>query len=371
MPAVGLRKGNIVDIEGTAKSIDEALLQLERLTGITTYSAIIGFSGSNITSVNNHAIVAVGNQQYEISLEDKERVLQSAQNIALPPDKSIIQIIERQYIVDGYDGVKDPVGMAGSRLEVEIAIIIAATAAMQNLHRSAQRISLPITKTCYNPLLAAEAVLFPAEKEMGIVLVNLGGGTTNITFFERGSLLYTSVLPIGGEYITKDLAIVLRTSMQEATRIKEEYGLADVKLAKEGDFVTIRNIQGTETKQVASQVIAEIISARVYEIMELIFSELNRFGCLGKMPGGIVLTGGGAHLNGIIEAMEEYLNIPVRLGFPDNIPNLPTDFRDPQYANVLGALKCGAKYIDISYQEAQGMAKVFDRISYYFKDLFS
>ncbi len=261
--------------------------------------------------------------------------------------------------------------MAGSRLEAEIAILVAATAAIQNLQKSTQRINLPVKKFFYKPLLVAETVLFPAEKEMGVVLVNLGGGTTDISFFEMGSLLYTSVLPVGGDYITKDLAIVLRTSIQEAERIKQEHGMTNINIINEDDKITIRNIQGTETNQVSSHTIAEIISARVYEIIELIFSELNRFACIGKMPGGIVLTGGGAHLIGISKLMEEYLNVPVRLGYPDNIANLSPEYRDPQYACVLGAVKSGTKYVDISYQKNQGMAKIFDRISYYFKELFS
>ncbi len=368
---MGLRKGNIVDIEGTAKSIDESLINLEKLTGIETYSAVIGFSGHSVTSVNNHAIVAVGNHNYEIGIDDKERVLQSARNIALPPDKTIVQIIERQYIIDGYEGVKDPVGMVGSRLEAEIAIIIAATAALQNLHRSTQRINLPVNNIIYNPLLASEVVLLPAEREMGVVLINLGAGITEISFFEMGTLLYTSVLPVGGDYITKDLAIVLRTSIDEAQRIKEEYGTASVEMANEEDMITVKNVQATDTKTVSARVVAEIISARVYEIMEMIYSELNRFNCLGKMPGGIVLTGGGAHLSNINKVMEDYLNVPVRLGFPDRVEGLPHDFRHPEYANVIGALQYGAKNIDISYQENKGISKVLDRISYYFKDLFS
>lgn len=371
VPSTGLRKGNIIDIESTAKSIDECLLNLEKLTGIEIYSAVIGFSSNNVTSVNNHAIVAVGNRYNEITAEDKERVLQSAQNIALPPDKTIVQVIERQYIIDGYDGVKDPIGMVGSRLEAEIVIIIAATAALQNLYRSTQRINLQVNNVYYNPLLASQSVLLPTEKEMGVVLINLGAGITEISFFEMGNILYTSVIPIGGDYITKDLAIVLRTSIQEAERIKEEYGTANVNKASEEDKITIRNIHGTETKQVSKRVIAEIISARVYELLEMIYAEFNRFDCIGKMPGGIVLTGGGAHLDGIDEVIEDYFKVPVRLGYPDNIQGLPPEYRYPQYANVLGAIQCGAKNLDISYQETQGIFKVLDRISYYFKDLFS
>ena len=169
----------------------------------------------------NHAVVSVGNTNYEITQEDRERVIQSARNIALPSDKAIIQTIEKQYIVDGYDGVKDPVGMVGNRLEVEVIAVIAAIAAIQNLQRSTEKVNLPIEQFVFNPLLAGESTLLPTEKEMGVVLIDIGGGTTEISFFENGSLVNSSVLPIGGEYITKDLALVLKTSIDEAARSKK------------------------------------------------------------------------------------------------------------------------------------------------------
>ena len=319
VPSFGLRKGSIIDIESTAKSIDNSLTELERLTGIEVYGALLGFSGVSISVVNNHAVVAVANPTYEITLEDKERVLTSARNLALPLDKAIIQIIERQYIVDSYDGVKDPVGMVGSRLEAEVSIVVGAIAAIQNLQRSAQRINLNVDDLMYNALLGAESVLSPAELEMGVTLVDIGGGTTEVTYFEEGSVVQTSVLPIGGDYITKDLAIVLRTSMEEANRVKERYGVASPDMAKSDLMVNVHNIQGKDGQQVSQQVIAEIISARVIEMTEMIYAELKQFGCLNRMPGGIVLTGGAAELVGLVDIMEEYTTVPVRLGLPENM----------------------------------------------------
>lgn len=372
VPSVGLRKGNIIDIESTARSIDTCLNELERLTGVEISNALTGFSGISISAVNNHAVVAVGNPNYEITQEDKERVLQSAQNIALPPDKTIVQIIERQYIVDGYDGVKDPVGMVGNRLEVEVIVVIAAAAAVQNLQRSANRINLHLDKLTYKPLLAAESVLMPAEKEMGVALVDMGGGTTEISVFEQGTILSTAVLPIGGEYITKDLAIVLRTSIEEATRIKENYGVAAPAMASENIVINVRNIQGKEVRQVSQQVVADIISARVLEMAEMIYTELRQCAFLEKLPGGLVITGGGSQLAGIVDVMENYMNIPVRLGIPDNVKGLPNDMNRPQNAVTLGGLiySCSNSVGTVPNETNYGLSRVFKGLSYWIKDLF-
>ena len=276
----GLKKGNIVDIEGTARAIENCLNELERLTGVQIYNALIGFSGISIDTVNNHAVVAVGNPSYEITPDDKERVLQSACNISLPPDKTLLQVIERQYIVDGYDGIKDPVGMVGSRLEAEVSIITAANAAIQNMQRSTARINLQVDYLIYNPLLLGESVLVPAEKEMGVVLIDFGAGITEVTIFEGGKILHSSVLPVGDEYITRDLAIILKTSIEEAARIKQQYGIASPELLgqdSQDSMVAIKNIQGKEIKQVSQQVIADIINARVVEIVAMILAEIKLY----------------------------------------------------------------------------------------------
>lgn len=367
----GLKKGNIVDIEGTAKAIDNCLNELERLTGVEIYNALLGLSGASINAINNRAVVAVGNPGYEITRDDRERVLQSACNISLPPDKIILQTIERQYIVDGYDGVKDPVGMVGSRLEAEITIITAAGAAIQNMQRTTARVNLQVDKLVYNPLLVSKSVLLPAEQEMGVVLVDLGAGTTEVTLFQGGSILQSSVLPLGDEYITRDLAIVLKTSIEEAIRIKEEYGVASPQLLNEETTVAIKNIQGKEVKHVSQQVIAEIINARVIEITEMIYEEIKRYGSLESIPGGMILTGGGAELAGLANVMEEYLGIPVRLGMPENLRGLPTEFNRPQYAAVLGGVIYAAQNRGAVNHEDKVLSGILQKVNYWLSDLFS
>lgn len=371
IPSAGMRKGNIIDIESTARSIDACLNELERLTGLEIISTVTGFSGISISAVNNHAVIAIGNSNYEISREDKERVLHSARNISLPPDKSVVQVIERQYIIDGFDGVKDPVGMVGSRLESDVLIIIAATAALQNLQRSAQRINLHFDRIVYNQLLVAESVLMPAEKEMGVAVIDMGGGTTEISIFDQGAIMSTSVLPIGSDYITKDLAIVLRTSIDEAVRIKENFGTASPEAASNDVIIQMHNIQGSETRQVSRQLVAEIISARVLEMLEMIYTELQQLTDMDKLAGGIVFTGGGARLAGFVELMETYMNTPVRLGKPENIKGA-NDVNQPEYAVALGALIYGSKNIPpVMVEAGQGVSSIFNRILFWLKELFA
>jgi len=371
-PSNGIRKGNIIDIDSTARAIDLCLSELERLTGMEIADALVGFSGASVNAIKNHAIIAAGNPNYEISDEDKSRVLKSACNIALPPDKTIVQTIETQYIVDGYDGVKDPVGMAGSRLEAEVVIIIAAAAALQNLQRSIQRVNLHINQIVYNPLLVAEAVLLPAEKEIGVALIDIGGGTTEISVFDGNSLVFTSVLPVGEEFITRDLAIVLRTSLEEAARIKEEYGTVLMEPAGEDEFIEVRNIQGGEVKQVSLQTVTDIIYARVEEIIAMITAEIELSGYAGKLPAGIVLSGGGAQIAGIIQVMENIMKLPVRSGTPDNISCLTADINKPQNAAILGGLMYASHSTVIEEMEkSQNLGNSFNRVSAWFKELFS
>ncbi len=372
IPSAGLRKGNIIDIESTSRCIDKCLNELERLTGREILSTVTGFSSIGIGAVNNRAVIAVGNPDNVVTDDDKDRVLQSAANIALSPDRTIVQIIERQYVIDGYDGVKDPVGMVGNRLEAETLVIYAAIAAIQNLQRSTQRINLHIDEIVYNQLLIAESVLMHAEKEMGVALIDMGSGTTEISVFNRGTILSTSVLPIGGDYITKDIAIVLRTSIEEAAHIKEQFGMALPELTPEEVSIEIHNIQGSDTRQVPQKLVAEIISARVFEMMEMIYTELQQLGDIDKLAGGLVFTGGGAQLQGVVPLMEDYFNVPVRLGRPDNIKGLSAELNQPQNTVALGGLIWGLKNLDPELiQNQPGVSSMFNKFNYWLKDLFS
>ncbi len=373
LPAKGIKKGHIVDIEAAAQGMEEALNALERLTGVEISGALIGFSGTSLSTLNNHTVVAVGTPSYEISPEDKNRVLHSACTISLPPDKGIVQTVERQYIIDGYDGVKEPIGMVGSRLEAEITVVVAAIAAVQNLQRSASRINLEVEGLVFNPLLDCEAVLMPTEMEMGVALVDIGGGTIDVSVFERGSLLCAAVLPLGGEHITRDLAIILKTSLQEAACLKERSDLNYSPAGDDGDedLIDIKDVQGQVGRQVSQQLVTEIISARVLEIAQMVYAELRQSDVLERIPAGIVLTGGGAKLTGMTDLFEEYLGIPVRLGYPDRVPGLAGEYRKPCYGAVIGGLICAARHIEPhKIENKRGLSSLFDRMGEWYKDFF-
>lgn len=372
LPARGIKKGHIVDIEAAAQAMEEALNSLERLSGVEISGALIGFSGTSLSTLNNHTVVAVGTPSYEISPEDKNRVLHSARTISLPPDKGIVQTVERQYIIDGFDGVKEPVGMVGSRLEAEITVVVAAIAAVQNLQRSAGRINLEVEGLVFNPLLTAEAVLMPTEMEMGVALVDIGGGTIDVSVFERGSLLCASVLPLGGEHITRDLAIILKTSLEEAACLKEQSDISTQDQdAVDGDMISIKNVQGQEGHQVSQQLVTEIISARVLEIAQMVYAELRQADALDRIPAGMVLTGGGAELSGMAGIFEEYLGMPVRLGNPDRVAGLVGEYRRPCYGAVVGGLICAARHIEPhKIENKRGLSSIFDRMGEWYKDFF-
>lgn len=243
-PSGGLRKGIIVDIENTARAIEKAVEQAERMSGCHVTTVFVGLTGPHIGSVNNRGVVAVTGEDGEVGPEDVERVLQAARVIPLPSDRRIIHVLPRQYIVDGYDGIMDPIGMSGSRLEVETQIVTAAAAAIQNTLKSVQRAGLQVEELVLNPLASAEAVLQPAEKELGTVVVDIGGGTTEIAVFSEGSLWYASVLPIGSEHITSDLAVGLRTPLSQAEVIKKEHGCVSMEGINENETVEVQVVGG-------------------------------------------------------------------------------------------------------------------------------
>ena len=370
VPSTGLRRGNVIDLEDTAHAIDDCLNELERLCGINIASARIGFSGAGISSLSNRAVVAVGNPGEEIRSEDVERVMHAAKMVPIPADRSIIQMLPRQFIVDGYDGVADAVGMAGSRLEVETTLITASHTAVQNLIKSVVRTGLQIKDLNPNALLTGESVLTPAEKEMGVVLVDIGGGTTDISIYERGTLAFNSTLPVGGEHITRDLAVGLRTTVEGANRIKEQHGCVNIE-SEESKEIEVTSMHGQEVRSVSLQVIASIIQPRVQEILELVQSELFRAGLIGIPPGGMVLTGGTSNLGGITRLVEEYLHIPARSGVPENVSVVTDDFKKAQYAAVIGALLYDSKTAtsDVSLEQ-ELMDSWLGRIILWFKDLF-
>lgn len=366
--AQGMKRGLVVDMEAASRVVDEVLEEVERISGIQVRGVRIGFGGTSTASCVNRGAVAVGNPNHEITGEDVERAVQAARMIPVPPDRSVVHAIPRQFTVDGHEGIVDPTGMMGSRLEVEVTIVTAMTASLSNLVRTVARTGTKVREIVINSILSAESVLQQAEKQMGVAVVDIGAGTCDVAVYEDEALLFASVLPIGGDYITRDLAVGLRTTMQEAERLKQQEGCASLRLADDVE-VEISSIYGKEIKKVSQKTIAAIIQPRVEELLDLIDNELTRVN-LKDLPAGIVLTGGTSLLKGIAKIGEEYLNIPVRVGFPENIGVLPDGWFSPEYSTVLGSLLYELRYAHEGYGREHLGEGLLSRILYWFKDLF-
>jgi cell division protein FtsA len=333
----GLRKGSIVDIDETVRSIKKAVEQAERMVGISLKRVVVGVTGNHVHLQACHGVVAVSSENREISNEDVRRVIDAAQVISIPPEREIIDVIPRQFIVDGLDEINDPRGMLGVRLEMEGTIITGSKTILHNLLRCVERAGLEITDICLQPLAAGSVALSKDEKNLGVALIDIGGGSTTISVFEQNHLYATSVLPIGGEHITKDLSVGLRTTTDEAERIKVKFGHAYYDHASE-DEVFEASIIGSDQKKSFNQLeIADIIEARLEEMYELILYELKRLG-VGELPGGFVLTGGTVKMAGVLELGQAVLQNSVRIASPDYI-----GVREPQYMTGVGLIQFAHK----------------------------
>lgn len=366
VPSGGLRKGIIVDIEHTAQAIARAVAMAERMSGYRIRSAFVGITGPHIESINNRGVVAVAGENREIDIEDVKRVIEAARVIPLPAERQIIHILPRQYIVDGYDGIIDPVGMTGSRLEVETLIITAAGAAVQNLIKSVQRAGVEVEQLVLNPLASAEAVLHQAEKELGAVMVDLGGGTTEIALVAQGGLWFASVLPVGGDHITSDIAVGLRTPINQAEKLKKEWGAVPVNFVPDNELLPVPNVGGYGEHTVSKKMLASIIQPRVEEILSLVRQQIGRADFKGLLPGGVVLTGGGALLPGIAELAGEILQLPVRIGAPARLGGLADMVATPAYATSVGLIIYGAKN-QVKAQVAAGRELFWNNLWSHFK----
>ncbi len=340
-PSVGLRKGNIVDLEMAAKAVEQTVEAAEQMSGRTVTEAYLGIGGSNIGCLNSRGIVAVADD--EISSVDMAQVLQASKEVNVNPDRKILHLLPRSYVVDGYDGIIDPVGMAGSRLEVETHVITAGTTAVQNYLKCIQRAGLKTRELVVNALGSADIVLAPAEKDLGAVVLDIGGGTTDLVIYQQGSPLFTTVLPIGGDHITNDLAIGLRTSFIQAEQIKREHGQALVDYLPDDNNIPVGGVIGQDTRYVSARLVASIIEPRVREIFGLVYREITHSGFRGPLPGGVVLTGGVALLPRIGEVAAEILQLSARIGRPRGLPGLADDLGSPVYSSVVGILNWAAQ----------------------------
>ncbi|GAW92139.1 actin-like ATPase [Calderihabitans maritimus] len=344
----GLRKGMVVDIDSVAKAIQSAVEKAEQMSGHPIETVYAGITGAHIASFNNRGVVAISRRNREITVEDVHRVLQAAQIVPVPPDHEIIHVIPREYIVDGHDGIMDPVAMSGTRLEVEASIVTGIQTAIQNLLKSVSRAGLQVEELVLNPLAAAETVMQPAEKELGAVLIDIGGGTTEIALFDEGTLWYTAVLPVGGDLVTSDLAVGLRTPLAQAEEIKKKHGCVLAELMPSDELVEIPNVGKQEFRRVSRKTIASIIEPRILEILALIKERIYDSGYKGMLPGGVVLTGGVASMDGLVELAAEELQMPVRVGLPGKIGGLTDMVNFGSYATVTGLVLYGARQVALT-----------------------
>lgn len=337
VPSEGLRKGSIVDIDETVHSIRRAIEQAERMIGMDIRQVIVGITGNHIMLQSSHGVVAVSSENREISDEDIARVIDAAQVVSVPPEREIIDVIPKQFIVDGLDEINDPRGMIGVRLEMEGTIITGSKTILHNVLRCVEKAGLEILDITLQPLAAGSFALSKDEKDLGVALIDIGGGSTTIAFFEHGGLKFTTVLPIGGEHITKDISIGLRTSSEDAENIKVKYGCAFYDLASEDEVFSVSIIGSDQHQQFNQLEISDIIEARMEEIFELILAELHRLG-VKDLPGGIVLTGGVANTIGVLELAQDVFQSRVRIAIPDYI-----GVREPQYTTAVGLIKFAYK----------------------------
>ncbi len=341
-PASGIRRGVIVDVEEAVGSISTALEKAERVTGFPIESAYVSLGGSHISSQLSRGVIAVSRADGEIGEDDVSRVIEAAQAISLPSNREILHVIPKTFIVDDQEGIKDPIGMSGVRLEVEAHIIQGASSFIKNLTKCIYRAGVDIDDLVLSPLAAAEAVLTKRQKELGVVLIDIGAGTTSLIAYEEGDLIHAKILPVGAEHITNDIAIGLRTSVDVAETVKLEYGTALPSTITEKEEINLAKIDKHEAQTVERQEIAEIVEARLSEIFSLVDKELRKVGKSGQLPAGVVLTGGGAKMPDIVDYAKEELRLPGQIGLPSGIPVAVDKIDDPAFATAVGLVLWGA-----------------------------
>jgi cell division protein FtsA len=373
----GLRKGQIVDIEESVAAITESLEGAERMAGVSVGNALVGVGGAHIACQNSHGVVAVSQPEKEITSEDVTRVIDAAKAVSLPSSREIIHVIPRGYIVDSQEGIKDPLGMTGIRLEVETHIITGSTTAMRNLAKCVSEVGVDVDSLVYNGLASSYAILTDTEKELGVVSIDIGGGTTDICIYVDGALAHSAVLPVGARNITNDLAIGLRMSLESAEKIKlllaqkpkypiKEGEESESPRGKEPDDMSISDLcLPEEIKTVSRKTLIEgIIKPRMNEIFAMIGLEIKKSGLGGLTPSGIVITGGGAETVGILEACKRTLAMPVRIGIPRGVTGLTDEIENPSFATAVGLILYGVK--EVGESEAKHvmpqMGKFLERI---------
>lgn len=351
-PSRGLKKGVVVNLEATVQSIQRAIEEAEQMAGCRIHSVYAGIAGSHISSMNSHGIVAI--KEKEVSQSDVDRVIDSARAVAIPADQKILHILPQEFVIDRQEGIKEPIGMSGIRLEARVHIVTGAVSAAQNIEKCIRRCGLEVDDVILEQLASAHAVLAEDEKELGVCLVDIGGGTTDIAVFTDGAIRHTAVIPIAGDQVTNDIAVALRTPAQYAEEIKIKYACALTQLAKLEESIDVPSIGERPSRQISRLNLAEIVEPRYEELLLLVQSELRRSGFEDLIAAGIVLSGGSARVEGLVELAEEIFHMPVRLGLPQYVSGLGDVIRNPAFATGVGLLLFGRQHGPLGEKGALG-----------------
>lgn len=367
-PSNGLKKGVVVNIESTVQSIQRAVEEAELMAGCQIHSVFAGIAGSHIRSLNSHGIVAI--RDSEVNANDVERVIDAAKAVAIPADQRILHILPQEFIIDNQEGIREPVGMSGVRLEAKVHMVTGAVSAAQNIVKCIQRCGLEVDDIILEQLASSYSVLTDDEKELGVCIVDIGGGTTDIAVFTEGAIRHTAVIPIAGDQVTNDIAVALRTPTQHAEDIKIKYACALRQLTSLEDTIEVPGVGDRDSRKMSRQTLAEVVEPRYEELFTLVQAELRRSGFEEIIPAGIVLTGGSSKMEGLIELAEEVFHMPVRLGLPQGVQGLVDVVRNPIHATGVGLLLYG-KQQNISRNSFDDQESGFGRLVKRMKQWFS
>jgi cell division protein FtsA len=367
----GLKKGVVINIDSTMQAIQRAIEEAELMADCKINTVFTGIAGSHVKSLNSHGMVKI--KDAEVSQMDVDRVVETARAIALPADQQILHILTQEFIIDGQEDVREPLGMSGMKLEVKVHIVTGAVAAAQNIVKCIKRCGLEVSDLILQPLASSVAVLTEDEKELGVCLVDIGGGTTDIAVFKNGAIRHTAVIPIAGDQMTNDIAVAFRTPTQSAEEIKVKYGCALRQLADAREVVEVPGVDGREPRQLSIQTLAEVIEPRVVELYEFVQQELRRSGMEEMIASGIVITGGSAAMRGMVELGEEIFHTPVRLGMPRYVAGLSEVISNPRYATGVGLVLMGKQQLErqlMGHMQSSSVGRIFEKMKSWFQGNF-
>jgi cell division protein FtsA len=370
-PSRGLKKGVVVNIESTVNAIQRALEEAELMADCKIREVWTGIAGSHIRSFNSHGMVAIKDR--EVAQTDVDRVVETAKAIPIPTDQQILHVLNQEFVIDGQEDVREPLGMSGVRLEVKVHIVTGAVSAAQNIMKCVRRCGLEVNDLILQPLASATAVLSEDERDLGVCLVDIGGGTSDIAVFTQGAIRHTAVIPIAGDQITNDIAMALRTPTKEAEEIKRRYGCALRELADAQEMVEVPGVGDREPRKMSRQTLAEVIEPRVEELYSLVQAELRRSGFEELLSSGIVITGGSSSMQGMVELGEEVFHMPVRLGLPAYTGGLSEVIRNPRYSTGVGLLMAGLNQHQrhqIEKMQSGSFKQIFGRMKKWFETNF-